>query len=174
MTKLEKLESLREFASNNYEEISEKIIEGLKEAEHEWSGWQILVTVDLDTHELGISGLMSNNSYFASDDIYTIASCGTWKLSDYEGDFLTSLENLDEWEELKTKYTSAENYYGDYSDIYEFISNEHSEIIDKIDNENREGIIEEYFPQMAENKYDEFLGNLDVDILNAKELQRCI
>lgn len=162
--KTNKLLKVKKIANEKYEEIIAKIIEAKKEAEGYMQGMHVSVLIDKDG-EIYYTGAMSQNSMTQGQfdgSALTIANLECWRVGwdGYDYNFDEDVKNIDEYEELQKEYEADEEHYS----FFNFVSKEHPEIIEKLDDEYKEYLIDEWFPEMAAEKLDEFLRELEEQI----------
>lgn len=173
MKRSENLKKLKDLVLENCEEIEDKILEGWKEAEGYPQGMHIDVCIDIDGGKIWTAGPLSQNWATVAQwkgESLTVATCECWHVGQdgYDYNFDESLKYEDNIEELEAEYEKVED---EYFDFYDFIVNEHPEVMKKMDSDYKDSLFEEYFPQKADDQLDEFLRELDTEIENAEYIE---
>lgn len=165
------------------EEIIDTIIAATQEAEGAMSGWGVDVCIDTDGM-VSTTGLMSQNTQTYGQwegSTYTICTCKSWTLADYEFDYIEDAKSFEAFGEIKAAFKKhwAEDY-GEaiedddfrrrYAEFESFVKENYSEIADQIEEFNRDWVYGA-LPEEADNKYDWFINRLREDIATMSDYE---
>lgn len=155
---------IKKMVMDNYEEIRETILAAMKDMEG-YSGFKSDVELDLETGKAHYTSALTSNSQSMESwkgETLVIARVKGWEVGaegfDYDFDETVKLE--DNYEELQAEYEKEEEE-GNFFDIQSFVEEKYPEIIEKMDADMREYLIDDYFPDLATRKLEEFIMDLD-------------
>lgn len=157
--------SKKELVLKNYEKLEKEIMKAYKEMEGCMQGTRSDICIDLETEEVYSTSAMTQSTQTMESwkgEAIVVASVPAWEVG-WEGfdyDFNETIKYEDNYDELIKEFDKVEE---EYNDFYDFISEKHPKVIEDMDEDMRDVLLGEVFPDEASRKIEQFLEILEME-----------